>query len=234
MLEELREEVCQANLDLVNHDLVILTWGNLSAVDANREYMIIKPSGVEYEILEPEDMVVVNIATGKSIQSEYRPSSDTETHLALYRAWPEVFAIAHTHSLLATAFAQAEKAIPCLGTTHADLCRGDIPLTRALTAEEISAGYEAATGAVIIETFNQLKLRPLETPAVLCRHHGPFTWGKDSQSALHAAVTLEAVARLALDTWSLQPGQGAIPAHYQNKHYQRKHGANAYYGQKKT
>ena len=230
MLEKLKAEVCQANLDLVAEGLVIQTWGNASAVVRDLGVLVIKPSGVPYSGMKPEHMVVVSLATGKAIEGSLKPSSDTPTHLELYRAFPEVGGVVHTHSLHATAWAQACRKIPSYGTTQADYWYGEVPCTRALTPAEIHTDYEKNTGAVIIETFQSLK--PLEHPAVLVASHGPFTWGPDVAAAVRNAEILEFVARLASETLRLNPAIPPMASALLDKHFLRKHGPQAYYGQK--
>ena len=230
MLEELKRLVCEANLDLVREGLVIQTWGNASGIDRVRSLVVIKPSGVPYDDLKPEHMVVVSLDTGKVVDGNLKPSSDTPTHLVLYRAFKGVGGVVHTHSLYATAWAQARRAIPPLGTTHADYWYSDVPCTRLLTAKEIKTEYEANTGRVIVETFK--KLDPMQHPAVLVASHGPFTWGKDAHDAAHNAVALEFVARLASETMRINPKTKPMQSALLNKHFLRKHGLKAYYGQK--
>ena len=227
MLEELKQKVYEANMDLPRYGLVTFTWGNVSAVDREKGLFVIKPSGVDYNLLKPEDMVVMDL-NGNKVEGRYNPSSDTPTHLELYKAFPEIGGIVHTHSTYATSWAQAGRAIPCYGTTHADYMYGEIPCARVLTQEEIDAGYEKNTGTVIIETFEGKD--PMAVPAVLCKNHGPFAWGKDAKEAVHNAVVLEEVAKMALFTEQLKPDVEPAPQRIQDKHYYRKHGANAYYG----
>jgi len=229
MLDQLKQDVWQANLDLVTHGLVVLTWGNASGVDRGRGVMVIKPSGVSYADMQPADMVAVDIATGETVEGDLRPSSDTRTHLALYRAWPAIGGAIHTHSIYATMFAQACRPLPCFGTTHADQFYGDVPVTRTLTPEEVDRDYEASTGDVIVERFAELD--PIAVPAVLAANHGPFAWGKDVESAVTNAAALEAVAKMAVGALLINPGMGPIPQHIVDKHYLRKHGPGAYYGQ---
>jgi L-ribulose-5-phosphate 4-epimerase len=229
MLDQLKRDVWQANLDLVTHGLVVLTWGNASGVDRERGVMVIKPSGVSYDDMRPSDMVAVDIATGEVAEGDLKPSSDTRTHLALYRAWPAIGGAVHTHSIYAAMFAQACRPIPCYGTTHADQFYGDVPVTRTLTREEVARDYEASTGDVIVERFADLD--PMAVPAVLAANHGPFAWGRDVASAVTNAVALEAVAKMAVGALLLNPGLGPIPQHILDKHYRRKHGPDAYYGQ---
>lgn len=229
----LRDAVFRANLDLVAQGLVLLTWGNASAIDRAADLMLIKPSGVDYAQLGPEDMVSVRVSTGETLPgNRYRPSSDTATHVALYRSWPGVGGIVHTHSEYATSVAQSGLAIPALGTTHADYFDGDIPCTRPLTAEEIAGEYETNTGAVIRECFAAGKLDPLAMPGVLVAQHAPFAWGTTVEKAVYHAVVLERLARMLVHTYTLNPGAARVPAHLLAKHYQRKHGPKAYYGQK--
>ena len=229
MLEELKKKVYEANMDLPRYGLVTFTWGNVSAIDREKGLFVIKPSGVDYNLLKPEDMVVMDLE-GNKVEGKYNPSSDTPTHLELYKAFPEIGGIVHTHSTYATSWAQAGRAIPCYGTTHADYMYGEIPCARVLTQEEIDAGYEKNTGTVIIETFEGKD--PMAVPAVLCKNHGPFAWGKDAKEAVHNAVVLEEVAKMALFTEQLKPDVEPAPQRIQDKHYYRKHGANAYYGNK--
>ena len=232
MLEALKERVLQSNLKLVELGLVLFTWGNVSAIDREHGLVAIKPSGVEYDDLAPENMVVVELETGKTVEGTLRPSSDTPTHLALYRAFPSVGGIVHTHSRWATTFAQSCMAIPALGTTHADYFYGEVPCTREMTRAEIEGDYELETGNVIIETFAGKD--PASIPAVIVRSHGPFAWGTNPDNAVHNAVVLEEVAMMAWHTEALpllQPRED-MPAYLKEKHYQRKHGPNAYYGQK--
>jgi L-ribulose-5-phosphate 4-epimerase len=230
MLEELKKQVCEANLQLVAEGLVIQTWGNVSGIDREHDLVVIKPSGVPYAGMKPEHMVVVSLETGKVVDGSLNPSSDTPTHLMLYRAFKHVGGVVHTHSLYATAWAQACRGIPSYGTTQADYWHGDVPCTRALTPKEIKDDYEANTGQVIVETFR--KLDPMQHPAVLVAHHGPFTWGKDVADAVHNAAVLEFVARLAGETLRLNPKTKPMPPALLDKHFLRKHGPKAYYGQK--
>jgi len=230
MLEKLKAEVCKANLDLVAEGLVIQTWGNASGIDRERGLVVIKPSGVAYAGMKPGHMVVVSLKTGQMVEGKLKPSSDTPTHLVLYRAFPKVGGIVHTHSLYATAWAQARRKIPAYGTTQADYWFGEVPCTRALTPREVKSDYEANTGRVIVETFR--KSNPLEQPAVLVAGHGPFTWGRDAADAVHNAGVLEFVARLAGETLRLNPKTKPIAPALLGKHFLRKHGTKAYYGQK--
>ena len=230
MLEELKAKVCRANLDLVKEGLVIQTWGNASAVDREHDLVVIKPSGVAYAGLRPEQMVVVSLETGRVVDGQLKPSSDTPTHLMLYRAFKDIGGVVHTHSLYATAWAQARKAIPAYGTTQADYWHGEVPCTRTLTPKEIEGDYEENTGGVIVETFQELN--PLEHPAVLVASHGPFAWGRDVDEAVHNAVVLEFIARLAGETLRLNPKTKPMPSVLLDKHFLRKHGPNAQYGQK--
>ena len=228
MLEKLKEEVCKANLELVDHGLVIFTWGNVSGIDREKGLVVIKPSGVNYDNMKPEDMVVVDLATGQRVEGNLKPSSDTPTHLALYRAFPEIGGVVHTHSTYATAWAQAGKDIPNIGTTHADYFHESIPCTRLMTQEEVMGEYELETGKVIVERFKDMN--PIHTPGVLVTNHGPFTWGKNPHEAVHNAVVLEQVAKMAFIAFSVNPGLQMNPLLVE-KHFNRKHGPNAYYGQ---
>ena len=230
MLEDLKRRVCEANLELVRQGLVIQTWGNASAVDRERGQLVIKPSGVAYDKMKPEHMVVLSLVTGKVLEGDLKPSSDTPTHLVLYRAFKNIGGVVHTHSLYATAWAQAKRPIPSYGTTQADTWYGDVPCTRLLRSEEIKSNYEANTGHVIVEAFKDLD--PLQHPAVLVASHGPFAWGKDVESAVHNAVVLEFVAKLAGETLRLNPQIEPMQSTLLDKHFLRKHGAKAYYGQK--
>jgi len=228
---QLKEEVLKANLALPQHDLVTFTWGNVSGIDRNTGLVVIKPSGVPYEQLTIEDLVVVDLE-GNIVEGELRPSSDTPTHLALYRALPEIGGIVHTHSPWATSWAQAKRSIPAFGTTHADYFYGEIPCTRELSDEEIEAAYEEETGHVIIETLSELHLEAVAVPGVLVANHAPFCWGKDADEAVHNAVVLEEVAKMGIHALNLNPSLTPIKQSILDKHYLRKHGANAYYGQK--
>lgn len=230
MLEELKEAVWKANLQLPKLGLVTFTWGNVSGIDRERGLVVIKPSGVEYDVMTPEDMVVVSLATGERVEGRWKPSSDTPTHLVLYRAFPDCGGIVHTHSRWATSFAQAGLGIQPLGTTQGDYFYGEIPCTRELTPAEIAGAYEEETGNVIVETFaNQ---NPAQIPAVLVHSHGPFTWGCDAAEAVHNAAVLEEVAFMNFHSLQLNPGQTRMQQELLDKHYLRKHGKNAYYGQK--
>ena len=231
MLEELKKKVYEANMDLPKYGLVTFTWGNVSALDRERRLFVIKPSGVEYDKLTPEDMVVVDL-DGNRVEGKLNPSSDTATHLELYKAFPQIGGIVHTHSSYATSWAQAGRSIPCYGTTHADYIYGEVPCARCLTKEEIDEGYETNTGRLIVEEFKRLNKKPLEVPAVLCKNHGPFAWGKDAKEAVHNAVVLEEVAKMAYRCEIINKDVKPAPQELQDKHYYRKHGADAYYGQK--
>lgn len=231
MMEKLRQEVLEANLLLERHGLVTLTWGNVSGIDRSAGCVVIKPSGVEYKSLAAADMVVVDLQ-GNILDGRLQPSSDTPTHLGLYKAFPTVGGIVHTHSVYATMFAQACREIPCLGTTHADHFNGAIPVTRFLTADEVQSGYERETATVIIERFKGLD--PVAMPGVLVAGHAPFAWGRDAEEAVSNSLILERVAQMALGSLQLEPGLGPLPSHIQAKHYQRKHGPDAYYGQKRS
>ena len=232
MLEQLKQAVYDANMELPRRGLVTFTWGNVSGIDREKGLFVIKPSGVEYEALKPEDLVVMDLE-GHKVEGKLNPSSDTKTHLELYKAFPELGGIVHTHSTHAVAWAQAGRDIPAYGTTHADYFYGDVPCARSLTPEEIQEDYETNTGKVIIETFRQRDLNPSFVPGVVCRNHGPFTWGKDAAQAVYHAVVLEEVAKMALLTELLDPNVQPAPQHIQDKHFLRKHGPNAYYGQGK-
>ncbi len=229
MLEELKEKVFKANLDLVKHGLVIFTWGNVSAIDREKGLVVIKPSGVEYDVMKASDMVVVDLE-GNVVDGNLKPSSDTPTHLELYKAFPEIGGVVHTHSTYATAWAQAGKDIPILGTTQADYFYGDVPCTRSMTEQEIAGDYEKDTGTVIIEAFEGRN--PSHVPGVIVKNHGPFSWGKNADDAVHNAVVLEQIAKM--DFIALQVNPAAdMNNHLTEKHFNRKHGANAYYGQGK-
>jgi L-ribulose-5-phosphate 4-epimerase len=228
MLQDLKAEVLKANLDLVRAGLVTLTWGNASGIDRARGLVVIKPSGVSYDALRAEHLVVLDL-DGKVAEGALKPSTDVRTHLALYRAFVDIGGVTHTHSLHATLFAQACREIPALGTTHADHFYGPVPLARALTPEEVQRDYEGNTGVAIVERF--VGLKPLEMPAVLCAHHGPFTWGRNATEAVKNAIALESVAHMALGTLQLAPAIPPMPRHILDKHYTRKHGPGAYYGQ---
>ena len=230
MLEDLKKSVCDANKELPRYGLVTFTWGNVSAIDRNSGLLVIKPSGVEYDRLTPEDMVVVDLE-GRTVEGRYKPSSDTPTHVELYKAFPEIGGIVHTHSTYATGWAQAGRSIPCYGTTHADYIYGEVPCVRCLTADEIAENYEENTGHLIVREFLRMCKDPVSVPAVLCKNHGPFTWGKDAEEAVHNAVVLEEVARMAYLAESVNHHIQPAPKELMDKHYYRKHGANAYYGQ---
>lgn len=228
-MQQLKQQVLEANLDLPRYGLVTFTWGNVSAIDRARGLVAIKPSGVAYDALKVDDIVIVDLQ-GEVVEGTLRPSSDTATHLALYRRYPSLGGVVHTHSTHATAWAQAGRAIPALGTTHADYFLGDIPCTRALTEEEVQGEYELNTGRVIIETLKDGE--PLHTPGVVVYQHGPFAWGKDAHDAVHNAVVMEEVARMAWIARGINPGLKPIDGYLMDKHFMRKHGAHAYYGQK--
>ena len=231
MLEELKKVVCDANLDLVAKGVVIYTWGNVSGISDDRKYMVIKPSGVDYDGMSPEDMVVVFIETGERVEGKWNPSSDTKTHLELYRKYPNMKGIVHTHSTNAVAFAQAGMDIPALGTTHADYFYGDIPCARELSQEEVESDYETNTGIVIIETIEGRQIDPMAVPGIVVKNHGPFAWGKSPANAVYNAVVMEKVAEMDLKTLALNPN-AEMKQYVLDKHYMRKHGPNAYYGQK--
>lgn len=229
MLEELKAEVCDANLELKRQGLILYSWGNVSGIDRDSGIVAIKPSGVSYDELSPEKIVLVGLE-GNVVEGDMNPSSDTPTHLELYRSFKNIGSVCHTHSTNATAWAQACRAIPCLGTTHADYFYGDVPVTAVMSDAEISSDYELNTGRVIIETFKELN--PDQMPAVLVANHGPFTWGVSSAKSVEAAVVLEQIAEMALKVEIASPGQKQIPQTLLDKHYLRKHGKDAYYGQK--
>ncbi|EPY8739351.1 L-ribulose-5-phosphate 4-epimerase [Serratia marcescens] len=231
MLTQLKQQVLEANLDLPRHKLVTFTWGNVSAVDRERGLVVIKPSGVEYEHMTAEDMVVVDLASGRTVEGAKKPSSDTATHLALYREFADIGGIVHTHSRHATIWAQAGLDIPAWGTTHADYFYGAIPCTRLMTQDEIEHDYELETGKVIIETFRRRDINPNAIPAVLVNAHGPFAWGKDAHNAVHNAVVLEEIAYMGIFSRQLTPGIHSMQRELLDKHHLRKHGQNAYYGQ---
>lgn len=229
MLEQLKKEVYEANMLLPRYNLVTFTWGNVSGIDRESGLFVIKPSGVDYDRLRPEDMVVVDL-DGNRVEGEMNPSSDTATHVELYKAFPNIGGIVHTHSPWATSWAQAGRGIPCYGTTHADYMYGEIPCVRNLTKEEIEEAYEKNTGVLIAEYFKDKDYEAM--PAVLCKNHGPFTWGKDAANAVHNAVVLEEIAKMNFVTEMLNRGVEPAPQSMQDKHFMRKHGPNAYYGQK--
>ncbi len=230
MLEELKKKVYEANILLPKYGLVTFTWGNVSEIDRESGLFVIKPSGVDYDVMTPEDMVVMDL-NGKKIEGEMNPSSDMPTHLELYKAWKDIGGIVHTHSSYATSWAQAGRGIPCYGTTHADYFYGEIPCARCLTKDEIAEAYEENTGHLIVEEFARLKKDPVAVPAVLCKNHGVFTWGKNGTEAVHNAVVTEEVAKMAYRCEVINPQIKPAPQELQDKHYYRKHGANAYYGQ---
>ncbi len=232
MLKKLKEEVFQANLLLPKYGLVTFTWGNVSGINRKKGLVVIKPSGVSYDTMQADDMVVVELETGKVVEGELKPSSDTATHLELYKAFPNIGGIVHTHSRWATTFAQAGRGIAALGTTHADYFYGEIPCTRKMTPAEIEGEYEKETGTVIIETFKDMD--PDALPAVVVHSHGPFTWGTDAMNAVHNAVVLEEIAFMNFHAMQLEPKLPPMQQELLDKHYLRKHGANAYYGQAKT
>ena len=230
MLESLKEEVCRANLELPRRGVVLYTWGNVSGIDREKGLVVIKPSGVSYDDMAPSDMVVVDLE-GRVVEGHLRPSSDTPTHLYLYRAFPQIGGVVHTHSTHAVVFAQAGRDIPALGTTHADYFYGPVPVSRSLTEEEVKEAYEENTGKVIAETFAQRQLDPAALPGILVRNHGPFTWGKTPAEAVYHSVVLEEIAEMAWKTLLLNPA-ASLEDYVLEKHYQRKHGPHAYYGQK--
>lgn len=228
MLEQLKQEVYEANMELWEKGMVIYTWGNVSGIDREKNLVIIKPSGVDYDSMKPEDMVVVDF-NGNVAEGNYKPSSDTATHLVLYQTYPEIGGVVHTHSTWAVTFAQAGLSIPAFGTTHADYFYGDIPCTRDLTKEEIESAYELNTGKVIAETIKEHD--PMAIPGIVVKNHGPFAWGKTPKGAVYNAVVLDKVAEMAYHTMTLNPRAMRVPQYLLDKHYFRKHGANAYYGQ---
>ena len=232
MLEELKQKVYEANMELPRRGLVTYTWGNVSGIDREKGLFVIKPSGVEYDELKPEDLVVMDLQ-GNKVAGDMNPSSDTKTHLVLYNAFPQLGGIVHTHSPYAVGWAQAGRDIPCYGTTHADYFYGPIPCARHLTQEELDEDYEMNTGKLIVEEFQARGIDPVAVPAVICHSHGPFTWGKDAAQAVYHAVVLEEVAKMAMFTRQVDPSAAPAPQRIQDKHYMRKHGPNAYYGQGK-
>lgn len=232
MLETLKKQVYEANMELPRRKLVTYTWGNVSGIDREKGLVVIKPSGVEYDELTPEMLVVVSL-DNEIVEGKLNPSSDLRTHLEIYRAFPDVGGVVHTHSPHAVGWAQAGRDIPCFGTTQADYFYGSVPCARSLTREEVDEDYEGNTGKVIVETFRERNLEARAVPGIICRNHGPFTWGRDAAQAVYHAVVLEEVAKMALYTISINPEAGPAPQHVLDKHYLRKHGPNAYYGQKK-
>ena len=231
MLEQLKQDVCNANLDLVAKGVVIYTWGNVSGISDDRKYMVIKPSGVDYDGMSAEDMVVVDIESGETVEGKWKPSSDAKTHLALYKKYSQIKGIVHTHSTNAVAFAQAGMKIPALGTTHADYFYGDIPCTRELSKEEVMEAYELNTGKVIIETIEKMNYDPMAIPGIVVKNHGPFAWGSSPANAVYNAVVMDKVAEMDIKTLLLN-SQAEMKQYVLDKHYMRKHGPNAYYGQK--
>lgn len=230
MLGELKKQVYEANMELPRRGLVTYTWGNVSGIDREKGLFVIKPSGVDYEDLRPEDLVVLDLE-GNQVEGALNPSSDTKTHLVLYNAFPRIGGIVHTHSPRAVAWAQAGRDIPAYGTTHADYFYGSIPCVRHLTQGELEEDYEKNTGKIVVETFRERCIEPTAVPAVICASHGPFTWGKDAAQAVYHAVVLEEVAKMAILTRQVRAAAGPAPQRYQDKHYFRKHGPGAYYGQ---
>ena len=230
MLEALKQQVYEANMELPKRGLITYTWGNVSGIDRESGLFVIKPSGVDYDLLKPEDMVVMDL-NGNRVEGTMNPSSDTPTHVELYKAFPEIGGIVHTHSPHATAWAQAGRGLPCYGTTHADYIYGPVPCVRCLIKEEIEDAYEENTGHLIVNEFKRLGKDPKAVPAVLCKNHGPFAWGKDAREAVHNAVVLEEVAKMAYRAETINPRIQPAPQELQDKHYNRKHGKNAYYGQ---
>ena len=232
MLKKLKHAVYEANMELPHRGLVTYTWGNVSGIDRERGLVVIKPSGVSYDELTPDDLVVLDL-DGKVVDGKLNPSSDTKTTLAMYKAFPEIGGIVHTHSPYAVGWAQAGRDIPAYGTTHADYFYGPVPCCRSLTEQEVEEDYERNTGLVIVETFRQRELDPVHVPGAICRNHGPFTWGKDAAQAVYHAVVLEEVAKMAVYTTQIAPDAQPAPQYVLDKHFLRKHGPNAYYGQKK-
>lgn len=230
MLEELKKAVCDANLELVRRGVVIYTWGNVSGIDREKGLVVIKPSGVEYNGMKPEDMVIVDLESGEQVEGKWKPSSDTKTHLEIYRAFPKIGGISHTHSVNAVAFAQAGLDIPALGTTHADYFYGSIPCTRELSETEVKEAYELNTGRVVVECIRKRGIDPMAVPGIVVKNHGPFAWGKDTNAAVYHAVVLETVAEMDLKTLQLNP-DAHMEQYVLDKHYMRKHGPDAYYGQ---
>lgn len=231
MLQALKTKVCEANLELVKRGVVICTWGNVSGIDREQGLVVIKPLGVDYDGMSPDDMVVVDLNTGETVEGKWKPSSDTATHLELYKKYPAIAGVVHTHSVNAVAFAQAGMAIPALGTTHADYFYGDIPCTRELSQEEVEEAYEFNTGKVIIDTIDGLGIDQMAVPGIVVKNHGPFAWGKSPANAVYNAVVMEKVSEMDLKTLTLNP-QATLQQYVLDKHYMRKHGPNAYYGQK--
>ena len=232
MLKSLKEAVYEANMELPKRGLVTYTWGNVSGIDREKGLFVIKPSGVDYDLLKPDDMVVMDLQ-GNKVEGDLNPSSDTKTHLVLYNAFPGIGGIVHTHSPYAVAWAQAGEDLPCYGTTHADYFYGSVPCARHLTQEELDEDYERNTGITIVEPFRERGIDPKAVPAVLCYSHGPFTWGKDADQAVYHSVVLEECAKMGIFTRVLNPHAAPAPQRMLDKHYLRKHGPNAYYGQKK-
>lgn len=230
MLEKLKEQVYEANMLLPKYGLVTFTWGNVSGIDRKEGLFVIKPSGVEYDLLTPDDMVVMDL-DGNQVEGKYKPSSDTPTHLEIYKAFAQAGGVVHTHSSYATSWAQAGRSIPCYGTTHADYFYGEIPCVRCLSKDEIESAYEENTGHLIVNEFARMGKDPEAVPGVLCKNHGPFAWGKDAAQAVHNAVVIEEVAKMALRAEIINKDIASAPQELMDKHYFRKHGANAYYGQ---
>lgn len=230
MLEELKQQVCDANLELVRRGVVIYTWGNVSGIDRKNNLVVIKPSGLDYSGMGPDDMVIVSLDSGEKIEGKWKPSSDTKTHLEIYKAFPEIMGITHTHSVNAVAFAQAGMDIPALGTTHADYFYGAIPCTRELTKQEVEEAYELNTGKVIVECIKERRIDPEAIPGILVKNHGPFSWGKSAAESVYHAVVMEVIAEMCIKSFSLNPG-ATMQQYVLDKHYLRKHGPKAYYGQ---
>lgn len=235
MLEGLKKEVCAANLELVKRGVVVYTWGNVSAITDDRMHIVIKPSGVPYETMIYSDMVVVDLSTGNVVEGDYQPSTDTDTHLEIYKAFPNINSVVHTHSVNAVAFAQAGQAIPALGTTHADYFYGNIPCTRSLSEQEVKQQYELHTGKVIVETIRNFQYDPMAIPGILVKNHGPFAWGTSASNAVHNAVVMEIIAEMAFKSLLISGDNHKLLEQYiLDKHYLRKHGKGAYYGQRKS